>query len=72
MTPISTIVGAYEKFLEDDSLYGRVVEGSADQLCFLETPSLGNGRVSKRSVTVWDPLFKMYVTPEYPSGSLIY
>ncbi|OAL56662.1 hypothetical protein IQ07DRAFT_581978 [Pyrenochaeta sp. DS3sAY3a] len=60
LTPISTIVSAYEKFLEDDSLYGRVLECSADKHFFLEPPTLANGHISRRAVTVWDPLFKMY------------
>lgn len=59
LTPISTVVGAYEKFLEDDSLYGRVLECSADKHFFLEQPALANGHISRRAVTVWDPLFKM-------------
>jgi hypothetical protein len=42
-------VSAYERFLDDDSLYGRVLECSADEQLFLEPPAL----------TVWDPLFKM-------------
>ncbi|KAH7402502.1 hypothetical protein BKA66DRAFT_564417 [Pyrenochaeta sp. MPI-SDFR-AT-0127] len=60
MTPVSTVVGAYERFLEDESLYGRIVECSAEKHFFLEPPTLANGRVSRRAVTVWDPLFKMY------------
>lgn len=62
LTPISTIVSAYEKFLEDDTLYGRVLECSADEHFFLESPTLANGRVSRRAVTVWDLLFKMLVS----------
>ena len=61
LTPVSTIVSAYERFLDDDILYGRVLECSADQHFFLEPPSLANGHVSRRAVTVWDPLFKMWV-----------
>ncbi|KAF1842347.1 NAD(P)-binding protein [Cucurbitaria berberidis CBS 394.84] len=60
LTSVSTIVSAYEKFLEDESLYGRVLECSADKHFFLEPPTLANGRVSRRAVTVWDPLFKIY------------
>ncbi|KAL6151443.1 hypothetical protein ACJQWK_10528 [Exserohilum turcicum] len=58
-TPISTIVSAYEKFLEDDTLYGRVVECSIQEHFFHDTPKLANGRFSQRAVAVWDPLFKM-------------
>ncbi|KAF2270872.1 15-hydroxyprostaglandin dehydrogenase, partial [Lojkania enalia] len=60
LTPVSTIVAGYERFLNDESLYGKVIECSADKHFFLETPSLANGHVSKRAVTVWDPLFQMY------------
>ncbi|ORY08727.1 15-hydroxyprostaglandin dehydrogenase [Clohesyomyces aquaticus] len=60
LTPQSTIVAAYQRCLEDDSLFGKVIECSADKQFFLETPSLKNGRISQRAVTVWDPLFKMY------------
>jgi hypothetical protein len=59
LTPISTIVSAYERFLDDDALYGRVLECSADKQVFLEVPTLANGHVSRRAVTVWDPLFEM-------------
>lgn len=59
LTPISTVVSAYEKFLEDDTLYGRVLECSAQRHFFLEPPTLANGHVSRRAVTVWDPVFKM-------------
>jgi hypothetical protein len=61
MTPISTIVSAYQRFLDDDSLYGRVMECSVDKHLFIEQPTLANGRYSRRAVTVWDPLFKMWV-----------
>lgn len=60
LTPISTIVNAYERCLDDDTLYGRVIECSAEKQFFLEPPGLANGHVSRRAVTVWDPLFKMY------------
>lgn len=59
LTPQATIVAAYERCLDDNSLFGKVIECSADKQFFLETPSLANGRISKRAVTVWDPLFKM-------------
>ncbi|KAH7078964.1 15-hydroxyprostaglandin dehydrogenase [Paraphoma chrysanthemicola] len=59
LTPISTIVSAYERFLDDDSLYGRIMECSVDKHFFIEQPTLANGQYSRRAVTVWDPLFKM-------------
>jgi hypothetical protein len=54
-------VSAYERFLDDDSLYGRVLECSAEKQFFLEPPTLANGHVSRRAVTVWDPLFRKQV-----------
>jgi len=60
MTPVSTITSAYNKFLDDDSLNGQAIEGSADKHCFVQFPDYLNGDISKRAVTVWDPLFKMY------------
>ncbi|OAG10747.1 uncharacterized protein CC84DRAFT_1161608 [Paraphaeosphaeria sporulosa] len=60
MTPVSTIVAAYERCLDDASLYGRVIECSTDKQFDLEPPTLANGHYSRRAVTVWDPLFKMY------------
>ncbi|KAH7162192.1 15-hydroxyprostaglandin dehydrogenase [Dactylonectria estremocensis] len=60
MTPINTIVSAYNKCLEDNSLSGEAIECSVDKLLPVPRPEYQNGRVSKRAVTVWDPLFKMY------------
>lgn len=62
LTPISTIVSAYERCLDDSSIFGKVIECSTDKQFFLDPPSLANGHFSKRAVTVWDPLFKMYAT----------
>jgi hypothetical protein len=60
MTPISTIIAAYNKFLDDSSLNGEAIEGSAEKLLIHPRQGLLNGRVTKRAVTVWDPLFKHY------------
>ncbi|KAF2643409.1 15-hydroxyprostaglandin dehydrogenase [Massarina eburnea CBS 473.64] len=60
LTPISTIVAAYERCLEDELLFGKVIECSVEKQFFLEQPELANGRFSKRAVTVWEPLFKIY------------
>ncbi|KAH6998970.1 hypothetical protein BKA56DRAFT_639497 [Ilyonectria sp. MPI-CAGE-AT-0026] len=60
MTPIGTIVAAYNKCLEDRSLSGEAIECSVDKLLLVPRPEYQNGPVSKRAVTVWDPLFKMY------------
>ncbi len=60
LTPISTIVAAYDHYLNDDSgKTGQVVECSAEKRIFMPDPPMVNGAVTKRSVTVWDPLFKM-------------
>ncbi|KAF4989818.1 hypothetical protein FDECE_14587 [Fusarium decemcellulare] len=60
LTPVGTIVSAYNKCLDDESLYGEAIECSVDKLLLTPRPDFQNGRVSKRAVTVWDPLFKMY------------
>ncbi|KAG9259034.1 15-hydroxyprostaglandin dehydrogenase [Emericellopsis atlantica] len=60
LTPVSTIVRAYNKCLDDDSLAGEVLECSVEEILALPVPELRNGRFSKRAVTVWDPLFKLY------------
>lgn len=62
MTPVSTIVAAYERCLDDAEVYGKIIECSTDKQFELETPTLANGHYSTRAVTVWDPLFKMCVT----------
>lgn len=59
LTPSSTIVSAYNMFLDDKSRTGQVVECSAKDRFFLPDPPLLNGRITKRATTVWDPLFKM-------------
>jgi hypothetical protein len=59
LTPISTIVDAYNKCLDDDSLTGQAIECSQDKLFFSQQPEYLNGRFSKRAATVWDPLFVM-------------
>lgn len=62
LTPIYTVVGAYNRFLNDDSLTSQAVEYSADKQIFLPFPGFANGHVTKRACTVWDPLFKMIHT----------
>lgn len=59
LTPASTIVSAYNLFLNDKSRTGQVVECSAKEHFLLPDPPLLNGRITKRATTVWDPLFKM-------------
>jgi hypothetical protein len=38
---------------------GELLECSADKLIYYPMPELGNGHVTKRAVTVWEPLFRM-------------
>lgn len=59
LTAISTVIGAYDRFLNDESLTGQAVECSANKEIVLPFPEYANGRVTKRACTVWDPLFKM-------------
>lgn len=60
MTPITTIVSAYQMFLTDESgLNGQILEASVNKHLFIEEPKEANGRFTRRSVTVWDPLFKL-------------
>ena len=61
LTPPSTIVRGYLRFLEDedDSLTGQILEGSVEKLLFYDTPKEANGKFTRRAVTIWDPHFKM-------------
>jgi hypothetical protein len=65
LTPISTIVKAYDAFLADDNQEtGQAVECSVDKLYVVPQTEYANGRISKRAVTVWEPLFKMSHTED--------
>lgn len=60
LTPIATIVKAYDAFLDDGNQQtGQAVECSVDKLYVVPQTEYANGRFSKRAVTVWEPLFKM-------------
>ncbi|KAL9090317.1 MAG: hypothetical protein Q9165_005350 [Trypethelium subeluteriae] len=60
VTPISTVIAAHDRFLEDDTgAAGQALEASSDQLIYYDPPEMGNGYKTKRAVTVWEPLFKM-------------
>ena len=60
LTPISTIVAAYEKFLSDDNRQtGEALECSTDKHLLVPQTEYTNGRISKRACTVWEPLYKM-------------
>lgn len=58
LTPASTIVKAYLKFLQDPDLFGQAIECSVDKLLFVPKPEYLNGEYSKRATTIWEPLFK--------------
>ena len=60
LTPVSTIVAAYDALLSDaNQQTGEAVECSVDQQFFVPTTEYCNGWFSKRACTVWDPLFQM-------------
>lgn len=59
LTPVQTILDAYQVFLEDETgMTGELLECSADKKIFYQLPPLGNGHVTKRATTVWEPLFR--------------
>ena len=56
LTPISTIVAAYDRFLaEDNHETGEAVECSVNEQFLAPMPEYLNGKYSKRAVTVLDP-----------------
>ncbi|KAK1814054.1 hypothetical protein LTR12_011572 [Friedmanniomyces endolithicus] len=59
ITPVSTIVSAYIRLLDDESLTGQGIECSVDKQLPFTDPPLMNGKHTKRAATVWDPLFKI-------------
>ncbi|KAE8349449.1 hypothetical protein BDV28DRAFT_60812 [Aspergillus coremiiformis] len=59
-TPMKTVLDAVRIFLEDRSgMAGELLECSADKLIYYQLPEMGNGRITKRAVTVWEPVFRM-------------
>jgi NAD(P)-dependent dehydrogenase (short-subunit alcohol dehydrogenase family) len=60
LTPVETVVRAYEEFLEHEGegRAGEVVECSAGKIIPLRVPEMGNGDASRRAVTAWEPLFR--------------
>lgn len=59
MTPVSTIVGAYQKCLDED-MAGKCIEASVEKHIVVPRYQYLNGDHSKRACTVWEPLFKSY------------
>ncbi|KAI1607949.1 15-hydroxyprostaglandin dehydrogenase [Exophiala viscosa] len=58
LTPVTTIVAAYVRLLDDRELTGQAIECSAYKLLFSAQPDYLNGWISKRAATVWEPIFK--------------
>lgn len=60
LTPVETILKAYQVFLEDTTgMAGETLECSANKLIYYNMPEYGNGPITKRAITVWEPLFRM-------------
>ncbi|KAB8078559.1 hypothetical protein BDV29DRAFT_145322 [Aspergillus leporis] len=59
-TPMKTVLDAVQIFLEDTTgMAGELLECSADKLISYQLPAMGNGHITKRAVTVWEPLFRL-------------
>ncbi|KAB8236369.1 uncharacterized protein BDW43DRAFT_268343 [Aspergillus alliaceus] len=59
-TPMKTVLEAVHIFLQDKTgMAGELLECSADRLIYYDLPEMGNGHITKRAVTVWEPLFKL-------------
>ncbi|KAJ0120072.1 hypothetical protein J7T55_000925 [Diaporthe amygdali] len=58
ITPVETVVRAYNLCLDQRDLNGQLIECSADKTMFLSVPEMANGTTTKRACTVWEPLFK--------------
>ncbi|KAJ5590770.1 hypothetical protein N7450_004742 [Penicillium hetheringtonii] len=60
LTPVETILKAYQVFLEDTTgMAGETLECSANKLIYYNMPEYGNGPITKRAITVWEPLFRI-------------
>lgn len=60
LTPVQTILKAYDTFLEDSTgMAGELLECSAEKLIYYPMPKPGNGHITQRATTVWEPLFRM-------------
>jgi hypothetical protein len=59
LAPVSAIVAACHKLLSDANRQtGQAIECSAEKRMIVPQTPYMNGRISKRAVTVWEPLFK--------------
>ena len=58
MTPIETVVKAYNKVLDDEELNGELLESSKDQIHHIAVPEYSDGGEGiKFTTTVYDGLF---------------
>ncbi|KAK6342328.1 hypothetical protein TWF718_007731 [Orbilia javanica] len=63
LTPLSTIVSAFNRFIDDESLTGQVVECAQDQHYFrkqVEYPSESQRWMNEDSGPSWDRAYKVY------------
>ncbi|CAG9986529.1 unnamed protein product [Clonostachys byssicola] len=58
MTPIGTIVKALNQFLNDETLYGKALECSAEKIIITPEPEFLNGEASERASFLWEPGFQ--------------
>lgn len=58
LTSVKIVTDAYLRLLDDESMYGQAIECSADKQLLFEASPMLNGSVTKRAVTVWEPLFE--------------
>ncbi|KAH8656812.1 hypothetical protein BGZ61DRAFT_500173 [Ilyonectria robusta] len=58
ITPIETVVEAYDLCLMQPNLNGQLIECSGNKQFFLSPPEMANGAATKRACTVWEPLFE--------------
>ncbi|KAH8881776.1 hypothetical protein GQ53DRAFT_832078 [Thozetella sp. PMI_491] len=58
ITPVETVVKAFEMCLTQPTLNGQLIECSTDKHFLLPLPELANGAATKRACTVWEPLFE--------------
>lgn len=61
LTPMETVIRAYEDFLEEELEGGRAGEGlecSAEKVIPVGKPPVGNGKISEMAVLPWDKWFR--------------
>ncbi|KAH9238236.1 hypothetical protein K456DRAFT_1746414 [Colletotrichum gloeosporioides 23] len=59
ITPIETVVTAYNLCLDDSEANGQLIECSGNKTIALPVPEMANGATTKRACTVWEPLFEV-------------